>query len=111
MARGNGIRGSRIGAAPSNESVRGIPAERVVVTFWCAEGHPTRPTFASTAETPRTWDCHECGLLAGPDRDNPPAVTVLAPFRRHLSCVRQRRTDAEAEVILSEALAKLRAAA
>ncbi len=110
MARGNGIRGSRIGAGPKSESERGVPAERVVVTYWCAEGHPTRPTFALTADTPRAWDCHVCGLVAGPDRENPPVAAALAPFRRHLSCVRQRRTDAEAEVILSEALAKLRAA-
>ena len=111
MARANGIRGSRVGATPSLESERGVPADRVVVTYWCAGGHPTRPTFASTAEMPRTWDCHECGLPAGPDRDDPPVAAPPAPFRRHLTCVRQRRTDAEAEVILSEALAKLRAAA
>lgn len=110
MARGNGIRGSRVGATSRNGAERGAPAERVVVTFWCAEGHPTRLAFARTAEVPRTWDCHVCGLLAGPDRDDPPTVTTPAPFRRHLTCVRQRRTDAEAEVILSEALAKLRAA-
>lgn len=110
MARGKGIHGSRIGAGPSFESERGVPAERVVVTFWCAEGHPTRPAFARTAVAPPTWDCHVCGLVAGPDRDDPPVAAAPAPFRRHLTCVRQRRTDAEAEVILSEALAKLRAA-
>lgn len=111
MARGNGIRGSRIGAQPSIESEGGFLADRVVVTFWCAQGHPTRPTLASTAEPPQTWDCHVCGLPAGPDRDHPPVAATPTPFRRHLTCVRQRRTDAEAEVILSEALAKLRAAA
>jgi len=110
MARGNGIRGSRVGAGPSAESERGVYAERIVVTFWCAGGHSTKPVFAVSAEVPRSWDCQGCGRPAGLDRENPPVAAPTPPFKSHLAYVRDRRSDAEAEIILSDALAKLRVA-
>lgn len=110
MAR-NAIRGSRIGAGPRGENERGAPVTRIAVTFWCAIGHSTSSIFAASAEVPSTWDCHHCSRPAGLDPDNPPAATAKAPFRTHLAYVRERRSDTDAEIILAEALAKLRAAA
>ena len=109
MARG-GIRGSRIGAGPKGESERGPTVERVAVTFWCAVGHSTRPIFATSADIPETWDCHDCDRPAGLDPDNPPAPKLTGPFKTHLAYLRERRSDADAESILAEALSKLRAA-
>ena len=110
MARGSAVRGSRIGAGPAGESERGVAVERVAVTFWCAEGHSTSSIFAAAAEMPLTWECHSCGRPAGLDPDNPPPPDAAAPSKSHLAHVRDRRSDADAEQILSEALAQLRAA-
>jgi hypothetical protein len=81
------------------------------VTFWCAIGHSTSPIFAASAEVPVTWDCHDCDRPAGLDPDNPPVSARTGPFKSHLAYVRDRRSDADAEAILAEALTKLRTAA
>ena len=96
-ARGRWVR-------PSAASPR--PASRI--SFWCANGHETRPSFASDAQVPDTWDCPRCGFPAGQDQDNPPAPPRTEPYKTHLAYVRERRTDADGEAILAEALAKLR---
>ena len=108
MSRSNGVRGSRIGAGPMGESDRGNTVERVVVTFWCADGHATRAVFAAEAVAPESWECRECRQPAGPDRDNPPSATPAAPFKTHLEYVRERRSDADGEKLLTEALARFR---
>lgn len=110
MAR-SGIRGSKVGAGPGGESERGPGVGRVAVTFWCATGHSTTPVFAESADIPVTWDCQGCDRLAGLDPDNPPAQVFTGPFKSHLAYVRDRRSTAEAEAILAEALTKLRTAA
>ncbi|NUR61397.1 MAG: RNA polymerase-binding protein RbpA [Catenulispora sp.] len=110
MAR-SAIRGSRIGAGPTGENERGPSVTRIAVTFWCAIGHSTSSIFAASAEVPEMWDCHHCDRPAGLDQHNPPAPTAKAPYRTHLAYVRERRSDAEAEIILAEALTKLRTAA
>ena len=90
------------------EAERGDAAPRHRVTFYCANGHETRPSFATEASVPETWDCPRCGLPAGRDRDNPPAAPKVEPYKTHLAYVKERRSDADGEAILNEALAKLR---
>lgn len=110
MARSSGVRGRRVGSGPAGESERGNDLiARVAVTFWCSSGHSTRAHFAAAAVAPDTWECRGCGLPAGPDRDNPPAAARVAPYKTHLAYVRERRSDADAEILLAQALAKLRA--
>ena len=108
MAGGNAIRGSRVGAGPMGEAERGEAAPRLRVSFWCANAHETRPSFADDAAIPDTWDCPRCGFPAGQDRDNPPAQTKIEPYKTHLAYVRERRNAEDGEAILAEALAKLR---
>ncbi|GAA2141155.1 RNA polymerase-binding protein RbpA [Kitasatospora kazusensis] len=108
MASGNAIRGSRVGAGPMGEAERGESAPRSRISFWCANKHETRPSFAAEAVIPETWDCPRCGFPAGQDEDNPPAPSRNEPYKTHLAYVRERRTDADGEAILAEALAKLR---
>lgn len=110
MARNSALHGSRIGSGPKGVSARGDLVERVAVTFWCANGHTVRPQFAATAPIPDTWDCHVCDLSAGRDPDSPPSVLGVEAHKTHLACVRARRSDADAEVLLAEALARLRSA-
>ena len=108
MAGGNAIRGSRVGAGPMGEAERGEAAPRLRISFWCANAHETRPSFADDAAIPDTWDCPRCGFPAGQDRDNPPAQTKIEPYKTHLAYVRERRNAEDGEAILAEALAKLR---
>jgi hypothetical protein len=111
MARSSALRGSRIGSGPLGEPERGDLIERVTVAFWCASGHLTRPLFAATAVIPDVWECHRCGQPAGQDRDNPPPALNVEPYKTHLAYLRERRSDADAEILLAEALARLRATA
>jgi RNA polymerase-binding protein len=111
MAGGNAIRGSRVGAGPMGEAERGEAAPRFWVSYWCANGHETRPSFAQEQGmvVPELWDCPRCGLPAGQDRENPPAPPRNEPYKTHLAYVKERRSDADGAALLEEALAALRA--
>lgn len=108
MASGSAIRGSRVGAGPMGEAERGETAPRVYVSYWCAQGHESRPSFADDIEPPEGWDCPRCGLPAGQDRECPPAPPRNEPYKTHLAYVKERRSTEDGEAILAEALAKLR---
>ncbi|MEY9842687.1 RNA polymerase-binding protein RbpA [Streptacidiphilus sp. EB103A] len=109
MAQGrSGIRGARIGSGPMGEPERGDLAPRRTVSYWCGNGHHSQPSFAIEAVVPDAWDCPRCGLPAGPDFDNAPAAPSHAPYMTHLGYVRQRRSPEDGEILLNEALAKLR---
>jgi hypothetical protein len=90
------------------EAERGEAAPRIRVSFWCANDHETRPSFAEEAAIPETWDCPRCGFPAGRDKDNPPAPPKTEPYKTHLAYVRERRNEADGEAILQEALQRLR---
>ena len=109
MAGGNAIRGTRVGAGPMGESERGETAPRERTTYYCANGHVTTPSFASEADIPDSWDCPRCGLPAGQDGANPPAAQRTEPYKTHLAYVKERRSDADGQAILEEALGRLRA--
>ena len=108
MPGGNPIRGSRIGAGPMGEAERGEEAPRVRVSYWCANGHESMPSFASDIEVPETWDCPRCGYPAGTDRNNPPSPARTEPYKTHLAYVKERRSPEDAKAILQEAVEKLR---
>lgn len=109
MVGGSAIRGSKIGSGPMGESERGEMAPRVVVSYWCAQGHETTRSFAAEAATiPSNWDCQRCGYPAGLDRDNPPAPPRIEPYKTHLAYVKERRSDADGAALLAEALEALR---
>lgn len=110
MVGANAIRGSRVGAGPMGEAERGESAPRVTISYWCANGHETSPSFAvdSGVGVPEFWDCPRCGFPAGQDPANPPAPMRIEPYKTHLAYVKERRTDADGEAILAEALSALR---
>ena len=91
------------------ESERGESAPRRRVSYWCANGHESCPSFAADAEEPESWDCPRCGLPAGRNQQAPPDAPRNEPYKTHLAYVKERRSDADGEAILAEALAKLRA--
>ncbi len=105
---GRAIRGSRVGAGPMGEAERGESAPTQRVSFWCANQHESRPSFAADAEVPDLWDCPRCGYPAGRDRDNPPPAPKTEVYKTHLAYVRERRGDRDGEALLNEALEALR---
>ncbi len=90
------------------EAVRGDSAPRRIVVFYCSHGHETSPSFAVDAAVPELWDCSRCGLPASRDAANPPPPPKNEPYKTHLAYVKERRSDAEAEQILDEAIQVLR---
>lgn len=111
MAGSNVIRGSRVGAGPMGEAERGDAAPRLAVSYYCARGHETTPSFATEegASVPELWDCPRCGYPAGQDKENPPEPLRNEPYKTHLAYVKERRTDGDGANLLDEALGALRA--
>lgn len=112
MATGSSaIRGSRVGAGPMGEQDHGIHAERIAISYWDALGNETVRYFAANLpeeEIPEIIDCPQSGLPAGRDKENPPELAKLEPYKTHLAYVKERRTEEEAEQILEDALYQLR---
>lgn len=90
------------------EDERGEPAPRLFISFWCAKGHETRPSFALDVAIPDEWDCPRCGWPAGRDQEAPPAPPKVEPYKTHLAYVKERREDADGDQILNEALERMR---
>lgn len=93
------------------EQDRGVHAERIQVSYWDALGNETVRYFAANLpdeEIPETIDSPTSGLPAGRDKDNPPQLTKLEPYKTHLAYVKERRSEEEAATILDDALRQLR---
>lgn len=101
------VRGRMVGAGPMGEPGRGDAAPCIRVSFWCAKRHETRLRFAADAEIPDTWDCLRCGNPAGQNEHDPPALLRAEPYKTHLAYVKERRSPADGEAILAEALDRL----
>ena len=109
---GSAIRGSRVGAGPMGEQDRGYHADRIQISYWDELGNETVRYFAANLpeeEIPETIDSPQSGLPAGRDKNNPPQVAKLEPYKTHLAYVKERRTEEEAASLLEEALQQLRA--
>ena len=86
------------------EAERGEAAPRKTVSFFCANGHESTPSFARDVSPPEEWDCPRCGLPAGQDADSPPAPPKIEPYKTHLAYVKERRSGGEADALLDEAM-------
>ena len=103
--------GGRITAEPTADAKAGHGALHAVyqTVEGKLNGNVISPAFAADAQIPETWDCPRCGLPANLDSENPPPPPKITPYKTHLAYVKERRSDAEAAAILSEALDQLRA--
>jgi hypothetical protein len=93
------------------EQDHGVHADRIAISYWDALGNETVRYFAANLpeeEIPELIDCPQSGLPAGRDKDNPPLVAKLEPYKTHLAYVKERRTPEEANQILEDALHQLR---
>ena len=94
------------------EQDRGFHADRIQVSYWDEMGNETVRNFAANLpdeEIPDIIDSPNSGLPAGRDKDNPPQLAKMEPYKTHLAYVKERRSDVEAEQLLEEALDQLRA--
>ena len=94
------------------EQDRGFHADRIQISYWDELGNETVRNFAANLpddEIPDIIDSPSTGLPAGRDRNNPPSVAKLEPYKTHLAYVKERRTEKEAAELLEEALQQLRA--
>src|SRR5690625_7139352 len=93
------------------EAERGDTAPRLFVSYWCATGHETRPSFAQdpAVEIPEMWDCPRCGLPARQDRENPRGAPRHEPSTTHLAYAKDRRSEEDGAASLEEALSAQRA--
>lgn len=108
------VRGTRIGGANSFESASAETAlaPRRKHTYTCTFGHTTTLVFHAKAEAPPTWQCAVCPetarheSLAGTDPVTDVALgsTVVKAPKTHWDQLRERRTEAELEALLAEAL-------
>ncbi len=108
---GSAIRGSRVGSGPMGEQDHGHHAERIAVSYWDEAGNETVRYFSANVapeEIPDIIDSPTTGMPAGRDRENPPVLAKQEPYKTHLAYVKERRTEAEAEQLLEEALQQLR---
>jgi len=107
------IRGSGL-HRQSYQSEEGVDyAQRVVAHYKTGRDAIFRVTFAEEAEIPRTWPSPtsgEEGVLLTPSGRRVPIQPMEAIHTRtHMDMVRERRTDAELEELLSWRLELLRA--
>lgn len=110
-----GVRtGAGYGAGVSGRHLEGgrrpASAERTVVSYWCLDGHETRPTFAklSDSDIPEIWECGRCGRPAGRSPGVDLNIDGDEPFKSHLQYAKERRTEEEATKVLEGALRQLR---
>lgn len=76
--------------------------------FECPAGHEFEVPFAHDAELPDTWDCRKHGRESQRLAALPESKKVKPP-RTHWDMLLERRSIGELEVLLDEALGKLRA--
>lgn len=111
-----GFRGTRVGVpvgttfTMQTENPDAEPLARLRISYWCCNGHETSPVFAQLApeQIPQNWDCVRCGQPAGRNQGAVPAHFDAEPFKTHLEYVKERRSAAEAEQLLENALDSLR---
>ena len=100
-----------MGSGPMGEQDRGYHADRRAVSYWDIHGTETVRYFAASLpeeEIPDIIDSPSSGLPAGRDKDNPPQLAKMEPYKTHLAYVKERRSEAEADQLLDEALTQLR---
>lgn len=101
------MRGTRLGALSYETDAHVVPAERLVITYECPEGHRSVVPFSIEAEEiPFEWNCR-CGRVATRPDTEAPEQKPAKHVRTHWDMLLERRTIADLEVLLEERLALL----
>ncbi len=101
------MRGTRLGALSYETDAHVVPAERLVITYECPEGHRSVVPFSIEAEEiPFEWNCR-CGRTATRPDTEAPEQKPAKHVRTHWDMLLERRTIADLEELLEERLALL----
>ncbi len=97
------LRGSRLGATSYETDDHVELAPRQPVNYDCPDGHVTTMPFSIEAELPYTWECRcgKEGILRGGEE---PEAKAVKHVRTHWDMLRERRSLADLEVLLTERL-------
>jgi hypothetical protein len=103
------LRGYRLGHSTAEVDRDTDLAPRVPVRFSCPRGHEFTVRLAADAELPTSWTCRHHGVELCPRIDHASAPAPRTkPIRTHLVMLHERRTTAELDALLADALAALR---
>ena len=107
--RSGSLRATGLGSK-SLEGDEGVAlSPRLQLSFDCPAGHHFSIVFSVEAQLPTTWDCTSCGAPALRADGVRAEAKDVKPTRTHWDMLRERRSVAELEEILSERLALLKA--
>jgi RNA polymerase-binding protein len=102
------LKGTGLGAK-SFEDEAGVEfAARQEVGYDCPRDHHFSLVFAAEAEIPSVWECPRCGAESLRADGERPELKEEKPTRTHWDMLRERRSIAELEDLLTERLNQLR---
>jgi hypothetical protein len=102
------LKGTGLGAK-SFEDEAGVEfAARQEVGYDCPRDHHFSLVFAAEAEIPSVWECPRCGAESLRADGERPELKEEKPARTHWDMLRERRSIAELEDLLTERLNQLR---
>lgn len=84
------------------------PSQVWLVSYRCARAHHTWLVSGPDTLIPSRWPCR-CGLPTRRDPTRQPEPVIVTPHKTHFDHLRERRSDAEGQVLVAEALDRLRA--
>ena len=101
------MRGTRVGSGPPGEPYsRGFPVARVVVLYYC-ERAPDDGAVHRDRDTTPAVGMPRLPQPAGTDPLDPPSLVARNMGEKtHLGHVRDRRTQAEGDLLMAESLAR-----
>jgi RNA polymerase binding protein RbpA len=106
--RNGAVRATGLGSK-SLEKGKGVAlSPRLRLAFDCPADHRFSIVFSVEAQLPTAWECTTCGASAVRADGVRAEAKDVKPTRTHWDRLRERRSLAELEVILSERLALLR---
>ena len=108
MASGSAIRGSRVGAGPMGEAERATPPRGTGCLLVRERARDASELRDRGRRSRRRGTARAAACRPGATRRTRPPPPRNEPYKTHLAYVKERRSDADGEAILDEALAKLR---
>lgn len=101
------MRGTRLGALSLERDDIVSPAERVVISYVCPQGHVSQVPMSIEAEDiPIEWDCR-CGSVAVRPNFEPVVKEPAHPVRTHWDMLLERRSLKELQELYNERVALL----
>ena len=98
------LRGSRLGAVSYENDRNTDLAPRQTADYDCPKGHHFAVPLAAEADVPDSWECRFCGTTATRVGAEAPEPKKVKPARTHMDMLRERRSTADLEEVLREAL-------